>query len=104
MPLKINPFISKFAPVVLLIITVGAPRVLCQALTSVPSLDELAGNWQIASNLLSLPALNNSLGSGKAARDALAIGDLSFPPITLTSNTGSLLIDGQSPVLDLARW
>jgi hypothetical protein len=74
------------------------------AITNVPSLDELAGNWQITSNLLSLPALNDSLGSGKAAHDALAIGDLSFPPITLTSNTGSLLINGQPPVLDQARW
>jgi hypothetical protein len=72
--------------------------------TNIPGLDELAGNWQIASHLLSLPALNNSLGSGKAMRDALAIGDLSFPPITLTSNTGSLLIDGESPRLDQARW
>ncbi|HEY1787631.1 MAG TPA: hypothetical protein VGJ73_05720 [Verrucomicrobiae bacterium] len=70
----------------------------------VPSLDELAGNWQVASNLLSLPALNNSLGSGKATSDAIGIGNLSFPPITMTGDTGSLLIDGQEPSLEQTRW
>ena len=75
-----------------------------QAPANVPSLDELAGNWQIASNLLSLPALNNSLGSGKAMWDAVGIGNLSFPPITMTGDTGSLLIDGQAPTLDQTRW
>src|ERR1039458_10556781 len=61
------------------------------AWAQVPALDELAGNWQSASNLLSLPALNNSLGSAKAVRDVLAIADLSFPPITMTGDTGTLL-------------
>jgi hypothetical protein len=74
------------------------------SLTNVPSLEELAGNWEVASNLLSLPALNNSLGSGKCAHDALAIGDLSFPPVTMTGGTGSLLIDGQAPTLNRTRW
>ena len=74
------------------------------ALAQVPTLDELAGDWQYASNLLSLPALNSAQGSGKAARDALSVGDLSFPPITMTSNTGALLIDGKAPALDKARW
>jgi hypothetical protein len=74
------------------------------AWAQVPALDELAGNWQSASNLLSLPALNNSLGSAKAVRDVLAIADLSFPPITMTGDTGTLLIDGKVPVLDQTRW
>lgn len=71
---------------------------------NVPSLDELAGNWEIASNLLSLPALNNELGSGKASRDAVGIGDLSFPPITMTGNTGSLSVDDRPPELERTRW
>src|ERR1017187_289580 len=70
----------------------------------VPALDELAGNWQSASNLLSLPALNNSQGSAKAVRDVLSIADLSFPPVTMTGETGALLIDGVAPALDQARW
>ena len=90
-----------------LLFILSGPRLLSateSSLTNVPSLDELAGNWQIASNLLSLPALNNSLGSGKCAHDALAIGDLSFPPITMTGDTGSLLVDGQTPTLNQTRW
>ena len=36
--------------------------------------------------------------------DALGIGNLSFPPITMTGDTGSLLIDGQAPTLEQTRW
>ncbi len=74
------------------------------AWAQVPALDKLAGDWQSATSLLSLPALNSALGSAKAARDALSIGDLSYPPITMTGGTGALLIDGQSPALDQTRW
>ncbi|HEV2328632.1 MAG TPA: hypothetical protein VGY56_07585 [Verrucomicrobiae bacterium] len=75
-----------------------------QRLRNVPRLDELTGKWEIASNLLSLPALNNSLGSGKATWDAVGIGNLSFPPITMTGDSGSLLVDGQVPVLAQTQW
>src|ERR1035441_9643036 len=98
-----NPIHSHktfFALAMLLLLAMFSRSVSAQ----VPALDELAGNWQSASNLLSLPALNNSLGSAKAVRDALAIADLSFPPITMTGDTGTLLIDGKVPVLDQTRW
>ncbi|MGH7981168.1 MAG: hypothetical protein ACREE6_17465, partial [Limisphaerales bacterium] len=51
-----------------------------------------------------MPALNNSLGSGKATSDAVGIGCLSFPPLTMTGNTGSLWIDGRPPALEKTRW
>jgi hypothetical protein len=70
----------------------------------VPALDELAGAWQSASNLLSMPALNSAQGSAKVSRDALAVGDLSFPPITMTGDTGALFIDDKVPALDQTRW
>jgi len=105
---------SKWITAVLfLFISLGSDRVaipqvaaaqLASGAVTVSRLDELAGKWEIASNLLSLPALNNSLGSGKATWDAVGIGSLSFPPITMTGDTGSLLIDGQAPVLMQARW
>jgi hypothetical protein len=74
------------------------------ASAQVPALDELAGHWQAASNLLSFPGVNSAQGSAKAVREALSIGDLSFPPITMTGDTGALLIDGKAPVLDQAQW
>src|ERR1039457_6785910 len=74
------------------------------AWAQVPALDELAGNWQSASNLLSMPALNNSLGSAKAVRDVLSTTDLSFPPVTMTGESGALFIDGNVPVLNQTRW
>src|ERR1035438_997111 len=65
----------------------------------VPSLNDLAGDWQKVAEVRSLPALNSPHGSAQAVRDVLAVGKLSFPPITLTDDTGALLIDGQAPVL-----
>ena len=70
----------------------------------VPSLNDLAGDWQIAAEVRSLPALNSPLGSAQAVRDVLALGKLSFPPVTLTGDTGALLVDGQAPVLEQTRW
>src|ERR1035438_9324918 len=70
----------------------------------VPSLNDLAGDWQHAAEVRSLPALNSPLGSAQAVRDVLAVGKLSFPPITMTDDTGALLIDGQAPVLEQTRW
>ena len=69
-----------------------------------PSLKDLAGDWQNAADVRSLPALNNTQGSAQAVRDVLAIGNLSFPPITMTSNTGALLIDGKTPTLAQTCW
>lgn len=71
---------------------------------AVPSLDDLAGDWQKAADLRSLPAVNSTQGSAQAVRDVLSIGKLSFPPITLKDETGSMTIDGQTPTLDQTRW
>ena len=70
----------------------------------VPPLTDLAGDWQNAAEVRSLPALNSPLGSAQAVGDVLALGKLSFPPITLTGDTGPLLIDGQAPALEQTRW
>jgi len=42
--------------------------------------------------------------AAQAVRDVLAVGKLSFPPITMTDDTGALLIDGHAPVLEQTRW
>ncbi len=68
------------------------------------SLDELAGIWENASQLRSLPALNSTQGSAQAVHDILAVGNLSFPPVTMSSNTGSLFINGKKPELEKTRW
>lgn len=86
--------------------TVGGifPRSCFAAVSGVPNLDELAGQWQDAASLRSLPALNSTCGSAKAAQDVLAIGNVSFPPVTMSGGTGGLLIDGKAPVLKQTRW
>jgi hypothetical protein len=75
-----------------------------QAEAQVPSLNDLAGDWQNAAEVRCLPAINSPLGSAQAVNDALALGKLSFPPITMTGDTGTLLIDGQAPALEQTRW
>lgn len=97
-------FIPRFAFLALLVVVLRAQETFAQPAANIPSMDELAGNWQMASNVISLPALNNSLGSGKSLSDPVAIGRLSFPPITLTGDTGTMRVDGQPPVLNQIRW
>ncbi len=70
----------------------------------IPRLESLAGKWEDVSTLLALPAINNADGSAEAARSILAIDNLSFPPITMTGGTGSMLIGGRAPRLDQSRW
>ncbi len=71
---------------------------------AIPSLDELAGEWQDAAAVRCLPAVNSLRGSAQVVRDVLAVGKLSFPPVTMTGDTGGLLIDGRPPALDETRW
>ena len=78
-------------------IDLSAPR-------AVPAVDELAGKWLEASSLLAMPAINNADGSAEASRGMLSIDNLSFPPITMTGNTGSLLIGDRPTKLDRTRW
>jgi hypothetical protein len=71
---------------------------------AVPSLEDLAGTWQIASQLRSFPAMNSTQGSAQTVNDLLAVGKLSFPPITMNGTTGSLFVNGEKPKLDKTRW
>jgi hypothetical protein len=72
----------------------------------IPTMDELAGNWLDAdSTILSYPALNNTQGSAQAIRgDVLSIGKLSFPPVTMSGETGSMLVNDNKPELNKVRW
>ena len=74
------------------------------ARAQVPALPALAGDWQSAPAVRSLPALNSTQGSAQAVRDVLALGDLNFPPITMTGDTGGMVVDGHAPVLSQTRW
>ena len=97
----------RVAMLTLLVLFTGhtaAARSISLPAGAIPSLDELAGDWQTAAEVRCLPAINNLRGSAQALRDALAVGKLSFPPITMTGDTGSLLIDGKPPVLEQTRW
>ena len=72
--------------------------------SSVPALDSLAGDWQNVDTVRSMPAISSSQGSGKTARDVLALEHVSFPPVTMNGNTGQLFIDGKPTCLTRSRW
>lgn len=71
---------------------------------TIPSLDDLAGTWQNVAGLRSLPAVNSTQGSAQAVDDVLAIGKLSYPPITMSGTTGSLFINGEKPKFEQSQW
>ncbi|MCL5021276.1 MAG: hypothetical protein M1339_06415 [Bacteroidetes bacterium] len=97
-----------FSLIITLFLTFGNEPVrgesLSSAVKSIPTLENLAGTWQNASEVMSLPAINSTQGSAQTLRDVLAVGKLSYPPITLTASTGSLFIDGKKPCLYETRW
>jgi len=74
------------------------------ALAGVPSLDELAGEWQDAASVRSLPALAGGAGAAQCARDVLAINNVSFPPLTMSFDSGALLINSKKTKLERTRW
>ncbi len=94
----------KFCRILLLLILTGSYNNSIAQYKAIPTLDELAGTWQNASELRSLPAINSTQGSAQSVNDVLAIGKLSFPPITMSGTTGSLFIDGEKPTLEETRW
>lgn len=70
----------------------------------IPSMDELAGSWQTAADLRCLPAINSMQGSAQTLKDVLSVGKLSYPPVTMTGQTGSLLLNGKSLNTTETRW
>lgn len=75
-------------------------------LANVPSLDELAGEWQAAASIRSSPALNSPLGATKTHRtpeNILGVEFINFPPMVASANT-MLLINGKQPALTRTKW
>jgi len=70
----------------------------------IPSLEELGGQWQMASSLRSLPAMNNTQGAARVMSDLVSIEDVSFPPLTMAGETGGVFVNGRQPALDETRW
>jgi hypothetical protein len=73
-------------------------------LAQIPTLEQMAGEWQDAASLRAFPALNNTLGAAQAEQGVLTLTNISFPPITMAHDTGALLIDGQAPKPEKVRW
>jgi hypothetical protein len=71
---------------------------------TIPSLEQLSGQWQKASSLRSLPAMNNTQGAARVMSDLVSIENVSFPPLTMSGETGGVFVNGRQPALDETRW
>jgi hypothetical protein len=71
---------------------------------AIPSLDDLAGDWNPFSSLRSLPAINSPKGGAKCTSNVLAMEFIGFPPVFLSGATATLRIDGADVSASEARW
>ena len=81
-----------------------ATKTVCAQSQTIPSLEQLGGQWQSAPSLRSLPALNNTHGAAQVTSDLVSIENVSFPPITMAGETGGMSINGRRPALQETRW
>jgi hypothetical protein len=57
--------------------------------TVIPSLDELAGDWNSVASLRSLPAINSPKGAAKCTSNVLAMEYVGFPPVFISGTTAT---------------
>ncbi len=73
--------------------------------SEVPSLDELAGDWNASSELCSFPAINSSRGAAKANNtNILAVDNIGFPPIFVSGTACVLKINGIPVRAEKTKW
>ena len=72
--------------------------------SDVPTLDELAGEWNPTTDLRSLPAANSSRGELKVTPNLLALENIGFPPLFASGSTGWLKINGKEVNAEKMRW
>jgi hypothetical protein len=92
------------AAAAIVLLSLAATETVYAQSQAIPTLEQLGGQWQSASSLRSLPALNNTRGAAQATSDLVSIGNVSFPPLTMAGETGGMWIDGRRPTLNEARW
>jgi hypothetical protein len=93
--------------VVLIASLLLVPLVAAQAaeISDIPSLDELAGEWNATSELCSFPAINSSRGAAKANNtNILAVDNIGFPPIFASGTACVLKINGTPVIIDKTKW
>ena len=80
------------------------PASVSAAAPAVPSLDELAGEWNAASALRSLPSVNSPRGAAKATANILSVDDMNFPPIFSAGAAANLKTNGAEVKAETVRW
>jgi hypothetical protein len=71
---------------------------------TIPTLDELAGDWNHVSDLRSLPAMASPSGAAKCTDNILGVDDVGFPPIFDIVPKGTVRFDGSELKAQDIRW
>lgn len=70
----------------------------------VPELDDVAGEWVDAADLVHLPSLRNQYGQGHVNHDLTSMSWLAAPPYSFGYHTGVLRLDGEMLPAQRFRW
>jgi hypothetical protein len=70
----------------------------------IPTLDELAGDWNHVSDLRSLPAMASTNGGAKCTDNMLGVDDVGFPPLFDIMPKGTVRFDGAELKAQDIRW
>ncbi|MEU4155277.1 LamG domain-containing protein [Actinoplanes sp. NPDC026670] len=74
------------------------------AMSAVPNLDDVAGEWVHADDLGHLPSLRNQRGQAHVNHDLTSISWLAAPPFTGGYHTGTLTVDGTAVAAQRFLW
>jgi hypothetical protein len=73
-------------------------------LRSIPSLDELAGNWMPMNTLMNQPSVNNFSGAVKSNNNIAGFTCLTIAPFSQGGQSGEMLIDGHEIKATDSKW
>jgi hypothetical protein len=72
--------------------------------STVPSLDELSGDWMDVNTLCSFPSVVNFAGGVQSTKNLTAFRNLTFPPFSQGGWSCELLLDGKSLSSTQSMW
>jgi hypothetical protein len=76
----------------------------CGAMISIPSLDDLAGDWMEVNTIRNFPSVNNFWGALQTHPNLTTFLYATFPPYANGGDSGVLTINGKPVTATESRW
>src|SRR5437868_2954007 len=74
------------------------------AFAQVPKIDQLAGHWLDAKDILNFPSVNNTHGAVRCGANLTEFYHGNFPPLSQAGSTAELTIDERPVAAQQLRW